>query len=156
MDLVSVSWTIRHCMSGDISTASVLENDAFVIIHHVSWNIRSMLYFCTSSCRCRYSSSLLLWGTFASFKCARVIALPLAFCDGHFGSLQRLHLIRDCMSGHGFPPGSAFCRIVRERNRPPLWHDPRHPLQDDQGESLQFAGLGGLTVGLTVTKRKKN
>jgi len=81
------------------------------------------------------------------FKCVVVIALPLAFSDEHFGSLQRLHLIREFVSGHGFPPGSAFCRIVLERNRPPLWHVPRHPLQDDQGESLQLDGLG--------TKKKK-
>lgn len=91
---------------------------------------------------------------FASFKFVIVIALPLAFSGGHFGSLQRLTLIREFMSGQDFPPGSAFCRIVRERNLPPLWHTPRHPLHGDQGESLQFAGLGVLTVGSTVTKRK--
>lgn len=65
----------------------------------------------------------------------------LCFSGGHFVSLHRLHLISDLNSGHGLPPCSAFCRILRERNCPPLLHEPRHSLQEDQGESLQLTGL---------------
>lgn len=75
----------------------------------------------------------------------------LFFSGGQFVSLHRLHLIRELKSGHGFPPCFAFCRIVRERNRPPLLHEPRHSLQGDQGDSLQLTGLGltGLSTRLS-------
>ena len=78
--------------------------------------------------------------------------LPLDLSNGHFGSLHRLHLMSEWASGHFLPPGCAFCRIVRDRNRPPLLQMPRHGLHGDQGDSLQLVGLGVLTVGSTVSK----
>lgn len=67
-----------------------------------------------------------------------VMMQSLVFSKGHLGSLHLLHFISDKKSGQGFPPGSAFCRIVRDRNRPPRLQVPLHSLHADQGDNWQF------------------
>ena len=86
---------------------------------------------------------------FALCKLSPIIS-PLLLSAAHFGSLHLLHLMRELKSGHGFPPGPAFCRILRVRNRPPRLHVPRHSLQPDHAETLQFSLNDG------TGERKKN